>query len=436
MKSKYKIKYTTMASLMTAFFYAMFAFWSLNPYFTWNTYKNGIFGKIGVFPVRSIWAILSIMAAMYYIVKKEKVKAHIFQPAIIMILTVSFMLICCGGVNSTPFDTAWLSFFAIFILLLLPKDVQKQTLNIFSIIFTVFLIIPIITYIITEILKINIPYSVLYPPESEKIKIGVFFKHRFLSAQFSQDTLQYVRFNGIYYEAGVIGTICGLLLGAYGYNVLGKDTWKQKIWLLCGICSLSLSFILFTALFWIIKNLCELKIKNVIIIFLSLLTYFIFISISFSNPALQSIQRRVTFDENKLQGNNRVSQGYSKAFDDFYVGSTFNQLFGYGRDSFAKIQRERNFDGSSYKSIVYDYGYLGFSIYLIWFIYTIYYVAKKYKIKIKEFLPILIMQLANIYQKPDIFAIYYIIIFIGGIVLIIDKEKKNEICDKCGSTNL
>lgn len=432
MNDKYKIKYSTMIS----FFYAMFAFWSLSPYFTWNTYMNGILGRIGFFPVKSIWAILCIGVSIIYMFKKEKIETHIHKSAFLMILIIAFMLICCGGTNNSIFDTAWLAYIAIFVLLLLPKDIQKQTLNIFAVIFTVFLIIPIITFILTEVFKINIPFSVLHPQDSEKVNIGVFYKHRFLSVQFAQNALKISRFNGIYYEAGVVGTICALLLGAYSYEIFGKNTWKQKLWLLCGICSFSLSFILFSVLFFGIKNLCECKIKNVFTIFFIILVYFVFISINFSNPMLQSIQKRVTFDGNRLQGDNRVSQGYSRAFNDFNDGNIFNRLFGYGRDSFAKLQNEMKFDGSSYKSIIYDYGYLGFALYVFWFFYIINYVAKKYNVKFKEFVPILIMQLANIYQKPDVFAIYYIIIFIGGIIFIIEKEKNDGMCNKCDSINL
>ena len=315
---------------------------------------GGIFGKIGFFPVRSIWALLSIMASMYYMAKKRKIEMYLPQPALIMIIIVSVMLICCGGINSNPFDTAWLAYIAIFVLLLLPREIHKETVEIFAIIFTIFLIIPIITYILTEILKINIPYSIIQPQESEKINIGVFYKNRLLSVQFSQNALQYSRFNGIYYEAGVIGTICGLLLGVYNYELIGKNTWKQKIWLLCGACSLSLSFILFTTLFFIVKNITESRIKNVVIIFCVILLYFAFISINFSSPALQSIQRRITFDGIKLQGNNRVSQGYNVAFSKLQDDNIFKKMFGYGREAFAKVQKEEKFDGSSYKSIMFQ----------------------------------------------------------------------------------
>ena len=46
------------------------------------------------------------------------------------------------------------------------------------------------------------------------------------------------------------------------------------------------------------------------------------------------------------------------------------------------------------------------------------------------------MQLANIYQKPDVFAIYYVILFLGGIIYTIEREKKNEVCNKCCNINI
>ncbi len=425
MEKEYKIKYSTIISVL----YAIFAFWSLNPYFTWNTYLGGILGKIYNFPIKSVFALLSILFAILFFAKTKKASKDMIKPAFLMFFIVFVMLVICGGLNNQPFDTAWLAYIAILIMFFLPRNIQKKSFDIFATLYTLSLIIPLITFFITEVLKINIPYSVLYPQEIYKLKMGVFYKHRFLSAQLSREGYSILRFNGIYYEAGIVGTLCGLLLGVYDYDVIGKGKWKQRVLLLSGICSLTLSFILLSAIFFIIKNIKELKVKNVVAIVLALCIYFIFISINFSNPILKLIQSRVVVEDYTIQGDNRTDKAYNQFFLRFYNGNSRDILFGYGRNAFEKVQNEHGFDGSSYKSILYNYGYIGFLLYLYWFMYVSMYISKRNKISFKEFVPLFFMQIANVYQKPDIFAIYYILIYIGGIIFVLEKEENNELSD-------
>lgn len=407
-----------------SFFYVLFAIWSLNPYFTWKTYLNGVFGYIGSIPMRSMFALLSCIMGIYYIFRTHK-KGKMSKMGIIVMADALILLEICGGVGSDMFNTAWISYIAIAILLFLPTKVQKRTFELFMTLFTVTLI-PSLLFYLLDLVGLHLPYSILPSYESIKASAGIYYKHRFLSAQLINPMAIINRFNGIYFEAGILGTVTAMLLGIRKYDFIGKGKWREKILLVSGISSMSIAFILLTLLYFIAKNLQIKKLKNVTILVGIMAAYIIFTTVPLQNPVLTNIQKRITIVDYSLQGDNRTSKGYDRIMEDFYLAPIQTRILGYGKDSFGKIQADRQVDGSSYKSIIYDYGYLGIMLYISWFVVYAVEANRKLKILMSSLLPIVLMQLANIYQNPAVFPIYFVLIFSGGIAEISQEVNLNE----------
>ncbi len=418
MKLKLKIKN------IVAVLYVLFALWSLNPYFTWQSYVGGAFGYInGSIPVRSVFALLASIMGVYYIVVTKK-KSEMSEMGVLIIICAIVLLGVCGGLGSNIFNTTWISFIAIAIFLFLPISLQKVTFDIFVTLFTVTLIPSLIFYLFA-LIGVNLPYSVLLPYETIKINGGIYYQHRLFSALIINPAVSLNRFNGIYYEAGILGTMISMILGIKKYGFNGKEKWREKILFVAGILTMSLAFILLTAIFFLSKSIAEHKVKNAISLTIIIIGYLVFVSVPFSNATLANIQNRITIVDNSLQGDNRVSRGYERAMEEYYNADLKTKLFGYGRGTFGRLQGVSGFDGSSYKSILFDYGYVGFLLCISWFIFYGVRSFRKFKIPMVALFPVIIVQLANMYQNPAVFPIYFMLIFIGGIAELAQEEKRN-----------
>lgn len=409
---------------IVALFYVLFALWTLNPYFTWTSFHGGMLGYVnGSVPVRSLFALISGIVGLYYMAITHKT-GKLTEMSVVIILNAVVLLGICGGIGSNLFDFTWISYISIAIFLFLPLDLQSRTFEMFLSVFVITLIPSLIFYLM-DLIGLHLPYSVLPPYETIKLNAGIYYQHRILSAQLINPIAIINRFNGIYFEAGILGTIAAMLLGIKKYDFIGKGKWREKILLISGIFSMSLAFILLSIIYFISKNLLAGKLKNTAILVCIVAIYFTFISIQFTNPVLENIQNRITIVDYSLQGDNRVSKGYERVMDRFYDSPPITTLIGNGKGSFGKIQGEMNFDGSSYKSILYDYGYLGFIMYVGWFIMYGIKAMRKLKLEFSSILPVVIMQLANIYQNPAVFPIYFVVIFAGGIAELSQEAENN-----------
>ena len=403
-------------SSIVSWVYVLFAFYSLNPYFTWRTFYGGVLGYIGFIPVRSIFALFAIVLSLVYLKNIKRYNKKMQSSCIYFLIVCTFLLVVCGLKNNSPFDSVWISFVACAIFILLPLRIQVKTLNYFMSLYVVTLIPGLIMYLLESLMNISFPYDILKASDSIKSDAGVFYKSRFLYSQITSPATIFPRFNGIYYEAGVVGTVSGILLGAYNYEIQGRNKWREKIIFFSGICSLTLSFFIFAIIYFCVNNITKGKIRNVIAIFMFVLVYFIFVNVPLPSPALSTLQSRMTIVDFALNGDNRTNNAYDQAFETLYDKGAASLLFGEGRDSFQRELKSYLYaDGSSYKNIIYDYGFLGFILYVSWYFYVTIQVACKFGMHWKCLLPLLLMQIANIYQRPDIFAFYFFLIFIGGL---------------------
>ena len=385
---------------------------------------GGAFGYInGSIPIRSLFALLASSMGVYYISKTHNI-GKLASMGILIIFNALLLLGVCGGVGKNIFDKTWISFIAIAVFVFLPANVQAKTFNEFMTLFTVTLL-PSLLFYILNLIGISIPYSILPSYEAIKSSAGIYYRHSFLSAQLINPVAVINRFNGIYFEAGILGTVSAMFLCVKKYSFRGKDKWREKILLVAGILSMSIAFILLSIIYFVSKNIASHNFKSVVALVAIMIIYSIAVSVPLRNPALANIQKRITVVDYSLQGDNRVSKKYDQVMEEYYASNFKTHLIGFGRGTFGKRQGKLNFDGSSYKSILYDYGMLGFALYVGWFILYGIKANIKFRIKLLDWLPVAIVQLANIYQNPAVFPIYFILIYSGGLAELYQRREKN-----------
>ena len=120
-----------------------------------------------------------------------------------------------------------------------------------------------------------------------------------------------------------------------------------------------------------------------------------------------------------LVGDNRTNERFDAIYSSIYDDPT--ALFiGYGMGEIGAIQRNLLLDGSSYKCLIYDYGYIGFGLFIIWIFYAVN-IFKGQKNNLNIFI-LLFMYIINIYQRPTMFYPAYLIILIGGCCKMSEKN--------------
>lgn len=144
--------------------------------------------------------------------------------------------------------------------------------------------------------------------------------------------------------------------------------------------------------------------------------YIGFINIDFSDPTLSTLQNRIIITESGLVGDNRTNDAFDALMDDFNRSDLYTRLFGAGDGAIGEIQASRNIDGSSYKCMIYNFGYVGYGLSIIWLVmYGIIQMKQKRSDRVQMF-SLLVLYLANMYQRPSVFYMGYLLIMFGGMV--------------------
>lgn len=427
---KLRVRKTNFISEILVILAVLYAFYSLEPYFTWKTYNNGVFGYLlGSIPYKSILGILFILCFFINskgIIKTDKASRFLSVGVLICaILLVAFS----GGVENThAFGLAWIPYFVVMCYLLLPSEQKIKAYNIYLFIFAITLVLPIAYYFLLKI-GINIPYSILEPQEAIKVMRGFQYKNYFLAVQrtHSYDLLSEFKMCGIYDESGRLGTLAALFLVSERLKI--KDKWQNILCLIAGILSFSLAFYIIIIIYYCGMCIFNRKFKNIMLIVIAIILYFVFLNIQFEDSAIQNLQSRISVTETGLAGDNRTNDQFDLLMNDFNENSNiYTLIFGRGDGAIAEVQSDNNIDGSSYKCFIYNYGYLGFSSIIIWLI--LFGVFKTKQMKSKEAKAqtwsIILAYILNIYQRPTSFYLGYMLILIGAIEIISSGGKAKE----------
>lgn len=282
-------------------------------------------------------------------------------------------------------------------------------------------LIPAILYSLLNLCGINIAHDYIEPIEQIKTNNYYSYAHYPFAVQLHNsvrvDLVSPYRICGIYNEAGLVGTVCSLFLTADKFQF--KRKWDNVILLVGGFLSFSMAFYFMVIVYYALVNLGKHKLKNAIALSSIIILFFVFMNFEFSNPALSSLQARLQITQEGLVGDNRTNERFDAIYSSIYDDPT--ALFiGYGMGEIGAIQRNLLLDGSSYKCLIYDYGYIGFGLFIIWIFYAVN-IFKGQKNNLNIFI-LLFMYIINIYQRPTMFYPAYLIILIGGCCKMSEKN--------------
>lgn len=214
----------------------------------------------------------------------------------------------------------------------------------------------------------------------------------------SSESILY-RFQSIFSEPGELGTIIGLiLLFDENYKKLKKE---RIFFIVSGILTFSLAFYIFMFFKFLISKI-NLKKKFLMVMFL----FFCFAFLG--SPYVKNINGgelyyRV-YGRIKTLNFTRKNKEADLILKEFYKNG--NLLVG----TREKVNQNFSIDISSIESIIYEKGFLGLGILILFFMFMSDFFSVNKKIKIR-----IIIFLLSTYQRPNIFQMLYLLILITGV---------------------
>lgn len=407
--------------------FIMYAFLRCWPYFLWENYRDGIFSRIAGAPVSIVFALVAIIGGILYvfIARVTIMSKSKFLLALAVIFCTFMYYVVSDRNGRSLLNISWIHFMTLAVFLMMPDEIITKTITGFTKVYVITLIPALIVYFLTNLLGVGIPSSVLESTHSGKVALGMSYIHYPGSCQIVSrwDPTMSYRFNGIYDEPGVVGTMSGLLLATRQFRFRDdkkRISYISILLLITGIVSFSLAFYVFVILFYIIKNLTSGRIKGALALMILSTAYLIFINAPIENTMFKLIQERITITSGGLAGENRTTEIFDEVYDQFRDTEDVPVLlFGNGIGA----SDERAFGAMTYKMIIYDYGYVGFAIFIIWIFSYAIYSYRRIHTSAGMMITLMLLILANIYQRAGLFYYQYMMIYVGGLQLIVNQAK-------------
>ena len=317
----------------------------------------------------------------------------------------------------------------VFMILLFTREYEELA-NIFECYVSLFIVsmIPGMLYYVLEIFGISLSIGriqsqnqLLYADSAEYSGAAIGYYKLYLGAVMRLDSN--TRMSGIYDEPGLVGTVAALLLCGKKFAI--KNDWKAKLLLLITIMSFSFAGYILVFAYILLKLFKEGKWKLVVVLLLAAFSLLILVNVDLSNTPMAGIQRRIQITDAGISFvNNRQTSTFEKGYLQFRRAGLLTKLFGFGYG--ASSRNSYLLGSSTYKLTIYDGGYVGFAIKMLFFIL---YFAKWIKLQnIKKYwnaICLLVIFLVSIYQRPSVFYAYYFIALFGGASrLVIDVDSK------------
>lgn len=356
-----------------AVFLAVLFFIRIRPYYLWSIEDI----------MRPLCAIIITLIAIFNFSKGKNNK-------LILTLFIFAYVWASFFVDSSPLITV-LNFAAFAFIPLIKKSLMLDTYIYFKKIFCITLILSIVNYVIS-LIGININLGILQYNNGPEVVS--FIKQPFY-IQYIEKRSALPRFNGIFDEPGVIGTICGLMLIC---EKMKFNNIYNRILLIGGI--LSLSFYFFIALFYgmfLFSKLSKKQVKSIVVLSL-------FVLISYHIPQIyDTIWYRFEWDVDKgsFAGDNRQNQ----IFMDFWnsIKGTPFIITGVG----TKIANEYIGSSASILVVIAKHGLL-FVVPII----SAFTIMVKREIKGKKNLILFILFLIlTLYQRPGFYSTYSLALY-------------------------
>lgn len=215
------------------------------------------------------------------------------------------------------------------------------------------------------------------------------------------DLSDFIRFCGFYNEAGVVGTLSGILLSAFRFNM--KD-WRCIILLLSGLLSTSMFFYGLAAVYWL-SELLFVK-KKVGYLLLVLIGVAVFYGATKNNEVVATLvwdRFEWNSQEGRFAGSSRGGEKEQAAMNTMIASGEI--WFGVkDKDAYWRD----NYGTSSIYSVYAMYGVIFVTLYIIWLLR----VGFSYKKNNLDYLLFCFLIIGCMYQRPNIFSLPYTFLFV------------------------
>lgn len=338
-----------------------FAFSSMNPYFLWEA---GVF-KCSVALLLFSVQILQELYGGYREGQNPDKRVYIIFASFLVYF--AFTYIICSSSVKVLFLSILLDFYPFFVLLLCRNDELRLFSNLFLNFIVCILLLSLIEYILilTKVINLSpkIVYHGAYPYP--------FRNYGLVLIVADAGSLLIPRFQSVFTEPGQLGTVLSLMLYAYEYKL--KD---KRILVLFISCILTMSLAAFVLMFfgWLVYVFCGSKKKllmlitillSVLVVYLGLFAYYS------SNPnsilSKRIISRLLPDEEKGIQGNNRTTGKFDRAFSEQMEEIDANMIFGFGENALEE-RLGIQWGNSSYAVYIFKYGMLGILLLLIFYL--------------------------------------------------------------------
>jgi hypothetical protein len=357
------------------FILSVLAILLLQPYFIWAHLAA----------IYRISHITGIAIILYIIIQRHNYDVYHIGLSLFFVLVSVYSMI--GGTENHK-----LSYFPLLILffIALKPNEQLRVFDYFVTILAVFYSIGLVSYLLS-ILGLNIQFGTAEAPNSLKSPYLVFFGH------VEETGLPVYRFCDVFDEAGVVGTVNGLILSSIGIST--RDI-RSIVLLLAGLVSFSLAF--YVILIFIL--LFKLDFKK---IFLGLLIIVSFAILS-GDKFNELITSRLAIENGHLSGDNRSHPAFDEWYNSFLAKGGKDLIFGRGSGSFLNV--ERGAEVSSYKSLIVDQGIIGVALILSFYFLCVCFINNS-----KEGWFLCLIFILSAFQRPNFTSYYIIVMFFGGL---------------------
>lgn len=347
----------------------------MQPYFVWANQDV----------IYRISHLIGITILLYIIIKRHNFDIYHIGLALFFAIVSIYTMI--GGTENNRLT--YFPLLTLFFISLKPNE-QLRVFNYFVTILAVIYSIGLVSYLLS-ILGLNIQIGTATAPNPLKNPYVVFFGH------VEESDLPIYRFSGIFDEAGVVGTLNGLILSAIGVSTRNI---KSIIILLAGLVSFSLAFYIMLILFL----LFNLNFKKVIIGVIVIISLIFFSGDKFNDL----IASRLIIENGRLVGDNRTSPVFDEWYNYFLSKGGKDLIFGRGSGSFLTIEEAHAV--SSYKTFIIDNGIIGAVLILCFYALCVFFNNNS-----KQGWFLCFIFLISAYQRPDFLSFYIIVMFFGGL---------------------
>lgn len=338
-----------------------FAFSSMNPYFLWEA---GVF-KCSVALLLFSVQILQEVYGGYKECQKPDKRVYIILSSFLVYFVFTYIIY--ATTVKGLFISILLDFYPFFVLLLCRNDELRLFSHLFLNFIVCILLLSLIEYILilTKAVSLSpkIVYHGAYPYP--------FRNYGLVLIVVDAGSLLIPRFQSIFTEPGQLGTVLSLMLYAYEYKL--KD---KRVLILFISCVLTMSLAAFVLMFfgWLVYKFCGSKKKIIMLmtILLSIFVVYLGVFTYYSNNPDSILSKRIISrllpdKEKGIQGNNRTTGKFDRAFSEQMEEIDENMIFGFGENALEE-RLGIQWGNSSYAVYIFKYGMMGILLLLIFYL--------------------------------------------------------------------